>query len=55
MFDKRGNLLGASIETYLLEKVRLPTQSSNERNFHVFYQMCKGGDDEEKERWELEG
>ncbi|CAM9387457.1 unnamed protein product, partial [Sphacelaria rigidula] len=55
MFDKRGNLLGASIETYLLEKVRIPTQSENERNFHVFYQMCKGGSEEEKERWELEG
>lgn len=36
-------------------KVRLPTQSENERNFHIFYQMCKGGTDEEKERWELEG
>ncbi|CAM9585491.1 unnamed protein product [Ascophyllum nodosum] len=54
MFDKEGSLLGAGIETYLLEKVRLPTQSKNERNFHIFYQMCKGGSEEEKERWELE-
>jgi myosin-5 len=30
---------GASIETYLLEKVRLPTHAKNERNFHVFYQV----------------
>ncbi|CAM9681789.1 unnamed protein product, partial [Ectocarpus fasciculatus] len=55
MFNKRGNLLGAGIETYLLEKVRIPTQAENERNFHIFYQMCKGGDDEERERWELQG
>lgn len=35
--------------------MRLPTQSKNERNFHIFYQMCRGGSDEEKEHWELEG
>ena len=35
--------------------MRLPTQSENERNFHIFYQMCKGGDEEERERWELQG
>lgn len=36
-------------------QVRLPTQSENERNFHIFYQMCKGADDDERERWELQG
>merc|ERR1712023_296223 len=41
-FDSKGKLVGASISTYLLEKVRLIHQSSSERNFHVFYQMCKG-------------
>lgn len=35
--------------------MRIPTQAENERNFHIFYQMCKGGDDEERERWELQG
>lgn len=39
LFDKQGRLLGAAIETYLLEKVRIPTQSENERNFHLFYQV----------------
>ena len=38
-FDRRGTMRGASIETYLLEKVRLPTHAKNERNFHVFYQV----------------
>ncbi|KAG5183737.1 P-loop containing nucleoside triphosphate hydrolase protein [Tribonema minus] len=55
LFDKRGLLLGAAIETYLLEKVRIPNQSENERNFHIFYQMTKGASDEERERWALEG
>jgi len=40
-FDRRGHLLGAAIQTYLLEKVRLPSQGPGERSFHIFYQICK--------------
>ena len=40
-FDRRGALRGAAIETYLLEKVRLPTHAARERNFHIFYQLCR--------------
>jgi myosin-5 len=52
-FNKRAALIGASIRTYLLEKVRLPTHAENERNFHIFYQMCSGASDEERIRWRL--
>eukprot|EP00934_Nitzschia_sp_Nitz4_P007288 Nitzschia sp. Nitz4//scaffold31_size150131//93795//97250//NITZ4_002840-RA/size150131-processed-gene-0.138-mRNA-1//-1//CDS//3329547695//7278//frame0 len=42
-FTRMGRLVGASIETYLLEKVRLVTQSLGERNYHIFYEMLSGG------------
>ena len=38
-FNSRGELVGAKIETYLLEKVRVGTQSEGERNYHCFYQV----------------
>jgi myosin-5 len=38
-FKSTGSLIGASIETYLLETVRLIHQQSGERNFHIFYEM----------------
>jgi myosin V len=43
-----GQLTGAAIATYLLEKVRLVSQAANERNFHVFYQLLKGAGEEER-------
>jgi myosin heavy subunit len=45
-FTKSGKLSGASIETYLLEKVRLIHPSPGERNYHIFYQFLKGATDE---------
>ena len=38
-FDTRGTMRGASVETYLLEKIRIPRHATSERNFHVFYQL----------------
>ena len=36
------SIVGATIRTYLLEKVRLCYQCEGERNYHVFYEMIKG-------------
>nr|XP_020505634.1 unconventional myosin-XIX [Labrus bergylta] len=50
----RGQLLvGASVQTYLLEKTRVSCQPANERNFHIFYQMMKGATAEQRREWKM--
>ncbi|KAA0724617.1 Unconventional myosin-Va [Triplophysa tibetana] len=39
-FDKRHQIIGANMRTYLLEKSRVVFQASEERNYHIFYQLC---------------
>ncbi|XP_077453911.1 uncharacterized protein myh14 isoform X2 [Stigmatopora argus] len=41
-FDVTGYIVGANIETYLLEKSRATRQAKDERTFHIFYQMLHG-------------
>ncbi|XP_034466181.1 myosin-10 isoform X5 [Hippoglossus hippoglossus] len=41
-FDVAGYIVGANIETYLLEKSRATRQAKDERTFHIFYQMLCG-------------
>ena len=53
-FKHTGSLIGASIETYLLEKVRLIHQASGERNFHVFYEMLAAATLQERKQLFLE-
>jgi myosin-5 len=50
LFDKQINIIGATIRTYLLERSRLVFQPSTERNYHIFYQFCRGASDEDRER-----
>uniref|UniRef100_M4B5D7 Myosin-like protein n=1 Tax=Hyaloperonospora arabidopsidis (strain Emoy2) TaxID=559515 RepID=M4B5D7_HYAAE len=52
-FSAEGSLIGASIQTYLLEKVRLAYQAESERNYHIFYEIVAGATAEEKKRWNL--
>ena len=52
-FKATGSLIGASIETYLLEKVRLVHQSAGERNFHIFYEFLSSAMDDEREKYML--
>ncbi|KAK7832671.1 hypothetical protein U0070_026867 [Myodes glareolus] len=39
-FDERNQIIGANMRTYLLEKSRVVFQAENERNYHIFYQLC---------------
>ncbi|XP_027263507.1 unconventional myosin-VIIa [Cricetulus griseus] len=49
-FNKRGAIEGAKIEQYLLEKSRVCRQAPDERNYHVFYCMLEGMNEEQKKK-----
>lgn len=43
-FSRSGQISGAWIDWYLLEKSRVVKPNPNERNYHVFYQLLQGAD-----------
>jgi len=52
-FNTSGKLCGATIDTYLLEKVRLIHQTEGERNFHVFYQFLESATEDDRDEYFL--
>lgn len=53
-FTRSGQIAGAFIDWYLLEKSRVVNQSGNERNYHVFYQLLRGANKQMKEIYLLD-
>lgn len=53
-YTSAGRLGGAKVLTYGLDKSRLNALSSEERTFHVFYQLLSGATHEERETYKLE-
>lgn len=43
-FGCKGDIIGANMRTYLLEKSRVVFQAADERNYHIFYQLCASRD-----------
>ncbi|XP_061079986.1 myosin-9-like isoform X1 [Conger conger] len=54
-FDVNGYIVGANIETYLLEKSRAIRQAKEERAFHIFYYLMTGAGDKMRSELCLEG
>ncbi|PNJ27006.1 hypothetical protein CR201_G0038673, partial [Pongo abelii] len=54
-FDVTGYIVGANIETYLLEKSRAIRQARDERTFHIFYYMIAAAKEKMRSDLLLEG
>ncbi|CAF1240131.1 unnamed protein product [Adineta ricciae] len=53
IYYSQKSIVGAKLSDFLLEKSRIVTHSTDERNYHVFYELLEGFDNEEKRKYGL--
>ncbi|KAF7197893.1 Myosin type-2 heavy chain 1 [Pseudocercospora fuligena] len=54
-FGRAGQIAGAYIDWYLLEKSRVVRLNSHERNYHVFYQLLRGASQSMRREFMVDG
>lgn len=52
-YKENGMVHGAVVQKYLLEKSRICCQGRYERNYHVFYYLLEGANEQEKQQLHL--
>lgn len=52
-FTEHGKILSAMIYNYLLEKSRVVNIQKDERNYHIFYQLLLGANEQEREKYRI--
>ncbi|XP_067097434.1 unconventional myosin-VI-like isoform X8 [Osmerus mordax] len=52
-FNQKNAVVGGFVSHYLLEKSRICRQSSEERNYHIFYRLCAGASEDISQRFHL--
>ncbi|XP_059898362.1 myosin VIa [Gadus macrocephalus] len=52
-FNEKNTVVGGFVSHYLLEKSRICRQSSEERNYHIFYRLCAGASEDIRQKYHL--
>ena len=52
-YNRRGVIVGATLDVYLLEKTRAAHYDEHECSFHVFYQLLNGATEAERKKYML--